>query len=376
VPRHNRIWALVAAVGVGIVLLQQAVVSFPLRPRQGAGFVVLLLAVIAVALTFRWLLPSALPTLRRCPELLVPLGLLVFAEAVVGWLLLLPALAAILAPSKPVQILSLSFTLSGALFLSIFVRVLYATWMTTLVIDVVREDRADLGRSFARCWRWFGRVLALEVIGWSVVFLGLLLVIALTASVVPIAMLLIGAGSLLWNLATAALLPTALVQESSRFWPALQKGIRLSWSPLGRWWKLVVVQMLLLGWVTFLSLSYTEVHPGSTTTRSTTNWSVNGFWTGGYENECRWYTKLQEALEAPGVAIVATLLGLVFGLLALGIKLVIAADVGRLLGEPWGAPREAPPSPPLPATSPPSSLLPATPPEKGDDRVQAPGPGF
>jgi hypothetical protein len=83
--------------------------------------------------------------------------------------------------------------------------------------------------------------------------------------------------------------------------------------------------MLLLGFITFFALSYTESTSGGYTTHSSTNWSVNGFWTGGYENGCRWYDKLMEALAAPRWPPVATALSLVFGVLAVVVKLHVTA---------------------------------------------------
>jgi hypothetical protein len=199
-----------------------------------------------------------------------------------------------------------------------------------------------------------------------VLFLGLLVVIPLAGCAVPVVLVLIGLGSLLWNLATAALLPAALGEEFLRFGPALRTGVRVSWSSRGRWWKLVVMQMVLLGWVTFISLSYTEERPGGSTTRSVTNWSVNAFWTGGYEDECRWYGKLQEALQAPGLAAVSTALALVFGVLAIGIKLAVVHGL-------WLSRREAeepfPGSPPWPVQPSPQAAI-------GEDRVQATDPGY
>ena len=61
--------------------------------------------------------------------------------------------------------------------------------------------------------------------------------------------------------------------------------------------------------------------------QSKTNFSVNGFWTGGYENECRWYGKLMQTMEAPTVALISTVLTLVFGVLAVAIKLRISEDI-------------------------------------------------
>jgi hypothetical protein len=50
---------------------------------------------------------------------------------------------------------------------------------------------------------------------------------------------------------------------------------------------------------------------------------VNGFWVGGYENGCRWYGKLAETTEAPPLTVLATALGLLFGVLAVGVKLTV-----------------------------------------------------
>jgi hypothetical protein len=329
-PPTRASWAtplrLVALVGTGAVLLQQAVSGWPLQPRQEAGFVVLILAVLAVALTFRLFLPTAQAQIRRHPDLLVPLGLLVLAEAALGWLLLLPPVAAVLAPSWPLQLWALTFSVSAGFVLTLLLRIGYATWMTVLVLEVVPLERADLGGTFSSVRRWFWRVLGLEALGWGVLFLGLAGAIAVAAAAVPLALVLMGVGSLLWNLMTAALLPVAL-DDRLPFWTAFRQGVRVSWVGKARWWKPVVVQMLLLGWVTYLSVSYTEAKPGSVTTHNKSNWSVNAFWTGGYEDESRWYGKLLEVLDAPPLAVISTALGLVFGVLALGVKLAIVAQL-------------------------------------------------
>src|SRR5262249_29884163 len=109
------------------------------------------------------------------------------------------------------------------------------------------------------------------------------------------------------------------------FGEALGKGIRVSWAGVGRWGPAVGGQLLLLGFVTFLAVSYTETRPGGYPTPHSTHWSREGFGVGGYENGCRWYAKLMEALAAPTWAPVATALGLLFGALAVVIKLHIAA---------------------------------------------------
>jgi hypothetical protein len=83
-----------------------------------------------------------------------------------------------------------------------------------------------------------------------------------------------------------------------------------------------------LGWITFIAVSYTSSpHPGSSSTQEKTDFSINGFWTGGYENECRWYTKLAAAGETEPLPLAEFLLGAIFAVLAIVIKLAITAQV-------------------------------------------------
>jgi SAM-dependent methyltransferase len=311
----------VALLGTAAVLLQEVVSGFPLQPRQGWGVPLLILATLAVALATGVLMARAAGRLLRHPDLLVPLGLLTFTEGALGWVQRIPAAATLLASAKPMMLLGINLALSAGFVLSILLHVGYAAWVTLLILDVVRSDRADPVDAAARVPRWFPRVLALESLGWVVLFAGVALAIALApvGGIVP-ALIVIGGWSLAWNLSTAALLLTAL-DGRLRIGEAIVRGLRVSWDGLRRWGMVVVVQLLLLGFVTFLYLSYTETTPGGFTTHTSTNWSVNGFWTGGYENGCRWYDKLMEALAAPKWPPVATALGLVFGVLAVLVKL-------------------------------------------------------
>ena len=86
--------------------------------------------------------------------------------------------------------------------------------------------------------------------------------------------------------------------------------------------------MILLGWVTFIYVSYSgNPRPGAFTTETKTNWQVNGFWTGGYEDNCRWHDDLMKAVEAEPLPLVATLLWLMYAVLAIVVKLRIVAGV-------------------------------------------------
>jgi hypothetical protein len=294
-------------------------------PRQDWGIVVIIVAVLAVGLTCLVLMPVATARLRRHLDLLLPLGLYVVAGALLDGLAAIPILSSLLTPSWPLTILSLSFSLSLIFVLRIALAVLYAGWTTILILQAVRQDYVDPVRCFAEMPNWFWRVLGAEALGWGVLFVALAVAIAVAAIVLPLALLAIAALSVVWNLMTAALLPV-VVAERKPFGESVRKGIRISWEGMSRWWLPVVAQMVLLGWMTFFSVSYTSnPRPGSISTQNKTDFSVNGFWTGGYENECRWYSKLMAVVEAEPLPLAEFLLGVVFAVLAIVVKLEITA---------------------------------------------------
>lgn len=324
---------LLAVVGTAVTMLWHATSVTQIKPRQELGFIVLLVAGFAVGATLWLLLPAATRTLLRHKDLLLPLGLLIPGEALLSAMLGLPALAALLAPAWSVKLLSLGFSLSLAFLVRALFSVVYAGWTTTLVVQAVAQDRVDPIAALTTFGRWSWRTLVVEFIGWGVLMVASAVAIVLGAASIALALILIGLSSLIWNLATAALLPVAL-SEGRSFADALRAGFRTSWSNKSRWAMPVIVQMVLLGWVTFFHISYAgSPQPGSTTTHTKTDWSVNGFWTGGYENDCRWHTQLMKVVEAEPLQLVNSLLGLLFAVLAIGVKLKIVTDLDQ--AGPW-----------------------------------------
>jgi hypothetical protein len=146
VSRANNILRIVAVLGVAAVLLQETVTAFPLHPRQEYGIIVSILAVAGVAVVFRLLMPREAGRLLRHHVLLVPLGLLVFAHAALGWLALLPAFAAVMVPAWPLKLWVLSFSVSVLFVVSVLLEVAYGAWTTTLILDTVHQGRADPDR--------------------------------------------------------------------------------------------------------------------------------------------------------------------------------------------------------------------------------------
>jgi len=319
VARLNiRVLRQVALAGLAAVLLVDFYLSVRLGVGLGLGSVVLLVFTIAAVLVSLVLMPGAAGTLLRNKNLLVLLALVTVAGRLLEWLAAAPVLGALLRPSFPLHFLNLSFALSLHFLLRIALAVAYATWMTAAVLDLVCRGNGDpcpvLPAALGRFWR----VLGLEFIGWAAVMVAtgaLLLLMPVVGFVALVPMLVFAVG---WNFATAAVLPVAC-REQSGFWDSFRAGVAVSLAHLRKWWLLLLAQMLLLGLVFFYYSHWSQ--GGSAHTN--VSWTVNAFWTGGYEDECRWYGKLAEASHTAKLPFVETLLTLLFGALAVALKLAI-----------------------------------------------------
>jgi hypothetical protein len=305
-----------------------------MQPNQGIGFVVLILGLIAVGLTCLFVVSEATRRLGRHPDLLVPLGLFFTAEGLLGLLLTIPIISAVFSPAWNLNVLAIGASLSLNFLVRVALAVAYAGWTTALIVQAVRQDRVDLLEVPFGLPKWFLRALGAEMIGWCTLFAVLIPAITLGAVILPLTLLLIAAFSLFWNLLSAGLLLVVMTERES-FVDAVRSGLRIGWTRMGRWWFPVVIQMVLLGWLTVIYVSYTSnPQPGSYTTNTKSDVSINAFWTGGYENSSRWHTKLMAAVETEPLPLVEFLLGGVFGILAIVIKLRIATD---LYGPPMAA---------------------------------------
>ncbi len=272
---------LVAVLGPLAVLAWEVASLPPLKPRQEWGLAVLFFAGLLVLLFLALVAPRASGALLRHPDLLVPLGVTFTLGAAVNGLASLSELASFAAPVWQGNVLRLSLALSAPLLVSIFLAVLHAGWTTSLVLQAVEHGSVELCAPLAHPARWFLRALGVLAIGTAGLLLLLVVGLALAAVALPLGLIFLAMGSLVWNLFTAALLLTAL-RSRSPFPRALGEGLGASLQGMGRWWGVVVLQMFLLGWVTFLHVRYTSSEAGRSTSHSKTNWSVNAFWTGGY----------------------------------------------------------------------------------------------
>lgn len=324
---------LVAFLGTGLILLWDATSVAQIKPRQSTGVVILALAVLSVGLMLLSSLSDATERLRRYTDLLVPLGLFVTVSTAFNALVAVPALAAMLAAPWSVKLLTLSLSLSVGLVITYLLSVIYVGWTTALIFQVVVQGQIDLVAPVAIIRRWFWRALALELFGWGVLLVVSAVALAVGAMSLTFALVLLGVTSLSWNLLTAAILPVALA-DTRPFWPALRHGLSVSRSGMRKWAALVIAQMVLLGWITFIHVSYTyETNRsgseyGSTKTEKTnTNWGVNSFWTGGYADNCKWHESLMKSLESEPLGLIDRLLTLSFAILAIAIKIKIISDL-------------------------------------------------
>lgn len=311
--------------------------ALPLGPRQVRGLVPCAVLAVLVLVVSVWLLRDGSIRLRRNPDLLVPLGCLLFALWTIHRGIELAALGPTLHEDLWVlEVGKVVVDVTLYLLVMIAVYVAYAAWVTTLALRAVSSGSGAPPAEHPPL-RCFLRTLAAMALG-LVVLLGLLaLVLALLASGGggTQAMTLIAILAILWNFATAALLPTVL-HSPEPLGKALKRGIALSWRHLHRWWLVVLAHLLLLGLVTYVDVTYhpeagvreTKTDGAVTVTRRSRtvarqNLGVQAFWTGAYEARTRWYEAYMAALEVPTHPLVDRVLWILFSVLAILVKLTI-----------------------------------------------------
>jgi hypothetical protein len=320
-----RILRWVAWIGLGLVLAVDFILSMRAPGGLGPGLFVFAALLLAVGLSSALLMPRTAGALLMNSDLLVPVILMVVAGKLIGWLAAAPVLTLLLTPSLSLNLLGLQIGLSLSFLLHVALAVVHATWTTGTLLEFDRTGNTDPCRILPlipkRCWR----VTGVMFIGWAVVMAGMSVLILMMPVLMFLSIGLMAVGGVLWNFSTAAVLPVAL-DAGDGFWRSFRSGIITSLAGLGGWWMLVLVQMLLLGLVIFI---YTSNGGGSNT-----SWSINVFWTGGFENDCRWYAKMAETFHCPKLPFVETLLALLFSVFAVAIKLTI---VQRLQSRPPAA---------------------------------------
>lgn len=328
----------VALFGTIAAVLTEAVGLSSLQSRQGYAFFALAATGAATTLLFVLLLRRSVGVLLKHANLLLPLGLLVTFDTALYYLATVPLVSGFLHPSWTFSVLASSYTLSGAFLLGLVSSVFFGCWTMLLVLQAVRDDRVEPLEALSgwpeQLWRTFvvmsfGWGVTLFVVGalfWSLGSLGLIYVSIVTVGVL----------ALLWNFATAAILPVALARSGSLI-VAIREGVGVSLKHARAWALPLLSHLLLLGLIVLLWVSYQTTSIGSFHQQSDTVIQVNGFWLGAFEDSSRWYTKLMQTVRAPEVGLVSLLFKMLLTVVAIVMKIEIVSklrDSGVLDEEP------------------------------------------
>jgi hypothetical protein len=269
-------------------------------------------------------------------DLLVPLGLWAGALGIVD-VLSAAGLATPLFTPRLGGFLQLP-AMSVAWVIRLLLSTLFATWMTLLVVEAVIHDRIELRASLAQSKRRYLRVLLLLCMCWSLTALlfaveipailavGFAMAAALgRVGVAVVWMMVLGVLTYryLLSLATAALLPVAVDSDQS-FWPTLRHGIAVSWRNRGKWWKLLLVQYVLMGAWAVVQFQYAHTNgPSNSNTNLKLNFRYSTSWLGDYDYDSQWYTEAMRWLECEPRVLIASVWALLSALLSIVVKLAI-----------------------------------------------------
>lgn len=333
---NNIVWIIIGAVGTAITLLIGLVQSFSLEARQGRQFVFAAVIVVVTVVVFRMVFRFAWRTLWAHPALLAPIGVAMAAATTVDLLGKAPLIGMLLAPSWAGTLLGVSLSASLMTVLNICVWTAFAAWQTDLLWRTVRDDKLPSLAPWKPICKNFLRTFVALAIGLGVLLIGVVASVALATVSMLLALVLMGALGVIWNLCTTALLPT-VIDDARPLRIALGNGFGRSWRLKGQWWTQLLAHLLLLGLLIFLRVNFskTERTVDPVNQRSHVNWEsktnvswrVDAFWVGGYENQCRWYTKYAAELETKVVPIITALLGLLFLVVAVGMKLTVIREL-------------------------------------------------
>jgi hypothetical protein len=332
----NGVWRLAAVVGVLAALVIAASDSFPFQPRQGRLFLFAAGVAFVAWSVLHFVFPGPWRQCRRQLDLLVPIGIVAGVEQLLAVLARMPLLSSILEPDWSLRLVSLSLSVSVGTVANVIVWTAFAAWQTDLLWRALQDNGPLRLAPWRPIRRHFLRSLAALSLGVGVLLLALIPILAIGAVMFVVAIPLILVLGIVWNLATAALLPTTLF-KSAPLAESLKSGLHLSWRWKGRWWRGLFAQLLLLGLFVLLRVHYTtsstEYGPGPGQGRTTVNtvssvkWHTNAFWVGGYEHGCRWYTKYAEALNAPTVPLISQVLALILLVVADAMKMTVIREL-------------------------------------------------
>lgn len=307
-----------AIVGVCLVGLGKVLARGPLEQNQYFGFIVLGLIAVAVCIVLFAFLPGTTARILKNPDILVPIGLYVTANEAIARLL--GSATFILFNGGKFFFEGVTGAILVSWVLQVAISVCFLGWMTRILLRFSEDGKVDLVGAFKDTGYWFPRTL-------GVISLNLIPILLTAAIFLPVFksgntqsfiaflypwIVLVAIFALIWNLATAAVLPYVLSTETG-LWTSIREGIGVSWSNKRKILLPVVALMLVSGWIVYFTLNYTEIKDseseaafgetaGTTTTQSVTqhtkwNLSTNFKWIVSYPEKSDWNSKIMETVK-------------------------------------------------------------------------------
>lgn len=342
----HSLWRILSLLGIVVALVVSLVQSLPFEPRQSRQFLFAALFVIAILIVSRFLFRRAVEAFIACPDVLVPIGIVLLASTAMDLLLILPLSRDVLAPSWSVSLFGVALSLSLGTVLHMLLWTAFAAWQTDLLWRIVQGKQPADMTPWPSIRRHFLRVFVTLAVGVGVLILCIIPVAAIGGIVLPLALLGMGVIGIVWNLVTAALLPV-VVSSTSPLRLAMSEGFKLSWNLKGRWWKQLSAQLLLLGLILCIRVQFTtteesmdsiqRVRNVNQQTQTNFKWQVNAFWVGGYEHDCRWYSRYAALLETKEVPFIGKSLDILFLVLAVAMKWTVIRTIVDSAGQKGGA---------------------------------------
>jgi len=289
------------------------------------------------------LFQPACKLIRQRIQLLVPVGIVFGLDAFIGMMSLVPGLATLLTNASTSSILGLSINLSCSSLLYIAIWTCYAAWQTDLILQAITTDDPLLLNPLDSIRKYWLRAFTSLFIGVAVMMGVMIPILAICAVAMPLGLILIAALGIVWNVMTAALLPTVLFSDKSIVHSIIE-GLRNSLQNVGRWWMQLGVQLILLGIFVFVAGNFTStIRTTDPTTgrvsvnrrsKSTTSFQVNSFWVGGYEHNTRLYSYSRKQFEAGLLPLAGEAIGALMLLLAIAMKITVMRELYKFNSKP------------------------------------------
>ena len=349
ITKHLR---LIAFIGVIAAALLKVFSISEISPNQYYSFYALALIVLGVFVSIIILGRTAFQALKN-PDLFVPVGLYLTADTLAG--LGLQTSSFVGFRDGRLDMAGLSVVFVAGILLQLAIGVCFTGWMTRIILRFVQTEKVDLIASFRGLRWWFPRTLCFVVLGWLPVYLllGVIFQPALAggntwtlAGIITPFLFIMAAFALVWNLATALVLPFVLsVQTNLK--EAFVEGVKFSWARKKKTILPILLLMITAGWIVLISVSYAERNDGAAEFGETVegysnsrltrkfNYSTNFIWIGDYPESSGWHKELLKAVKEEPLAPVDFRIALLMLFLSLVVNL-------KIIGEAFGAKRDAP----------------------------------